>query len=524
MLARTTRILKQKTWMQSWSGLATATFDVMNPATGTIISSVPDMGPDQAEEMIELAESVRPVMAALSADQRSRALLTAAGVLEDRIHEIAGVMSAEAGKSPTESVGEINYSVSLLRWFASESPRMYGRTIPTDKPGRRLQTILQPVGVASLITPWNFPIAMLARKLGAAIAAGCPVVMKPAEDTPLSAQLLQEAFTGTDVPHGAINLVTCSRGNVDGVGTALATSEAVRKVSFTGSTAVGLHLNELAARSAKRVSLELGGNAPLIVFDDADVGAAVEGTMQSRFRNSGQTCVCTNRVYVADAVYDRYMEQLQEAVSNMHIGAEADCENASSAPIQGPLINERAATRAQALLQSALDDGARVLVGGRGRVSGSVARRVGEAPARHGLDSESGKARTAGASSAPFEPGTSYFDPVLLGGVSQDMRVMQEESFAPILPVMRFSGEEAEAVELANHASAGLAAYAFTRDLGRAHRVSEALQYGMVGVNEAVISTAVAPFGGIKLSGLGREGGAEGIAEYCNVKYTAFGI
>lgn len=491
---------------RSLSSRSGVEFDVINPATGQRIASVPDMGAERAEEVVYLAKQSQSQMAALTAEQRSGILFQAAEKLRSRAEQFADLVSTEAGKPRQESLAEVAYSASLLRWFAAETGKMYGRTIPTDNVQRRLHTILQPVGVAALLTPWNFPIAMLARKAGAAIAAGCPVVMKPAEDTPLSAMLFRDVLNSDLTPPGAVGLVTCSREKVEAVGTVLATSGAVSKLSFTGSTAVGLHLNALAAHSAKRVSLELGGNAPLIVFGDADVEAAVEATVASRFRNSGQTCVCTNRVYVADSVYEAFVERLCARVANLRIGFDPAASDHATSDL-GPLINARAVQRAQAFVDSAVQAGATVAVGGRGHVSGWTVRRVGDA-----------------ATPAPAEPGTCFFEPVVLLEATQDMRVVQEETFAPILPVLRFSGGEEEAVELGNHASAGLAAYAFTQDLGRAYRVSEALQFGMVGINQGVISTAVAPFGGVKLSGLGREGGAEGVFEYCNVKYVAMGV
>ncbi|KAA0152970.1 hypothetical protein FNF29_03493 [Cafeteria roenbergensis] len=478
------------------------TLDVRSPSTGELLQTVPSVTAAGARDAVRAAAAAQSAMAAMLPAEREAALLRLAAALEARSEELALTMAREAGKPLREARGEVAYSLGFFRWFAGEARRNYGRTIPTTHVDRRLWTIRQPVGLCALISPWNFPLAMLARKLAPAIAAGCASVMKPAEDTPLTALILAEEAARCGIPPDAASLLVCSRDDVAEVGEVLATDPAVKKLSFTGSTAVGKQLASWASGTVKRVSLELGGNAPAVVFRDADIGKAAAAIVASRFRNSGQTCVCTNRVLVDASVAGQLTDAMAELIDGLVIGDAAD-----ERTDVGPLVNERAAASAASFQQQALDAGARPVVGGRGRVSaaGGV-RRVGDAP------------------TAEFDPddGTTFFEPVLLVGASPGMRCVAEESFAPILPVTTFD-VEAEAVELANHASAGLAAYAFTRDLGRALRMSEALEFGMVGVNEAVISTEVAPFGGIKESGTGREGAAEGIDEYTEVKYVAVG-
>ena len=454
-----------------------------------------------AERCIERAAAAQPEARATLPAEREASLLRLASLIEARTDEFAAQIAAEAGKPITEARGEVAYSLGFFRWFAGEARRAYGHTIPTTHSDRRLWTTRHPVGVCALIAPWNFPLAMLARKLAPAMAAGCASVLKPAEDTPLTAVMLAEAAWESGFPAEAVQLVTCGRDNVAAVGEALATSPEVRKVSFTGSTPVGKQLAEWASGTVKRVSLELGGNAPLIVFDDADLDKAAAAVVASRFRNTGQTCVCANRILVQDGVHDDFVERLLALTAELRQG-----DASSDAVSLGPLINPRAVEKASSFLSDAVERGASVRLGGQGAIAApQQPRRVADAA-------------TAG---APCD-GTSFFDPVVLTGATPGMLCVDEESFAPIAPVVRF-GDEAEAVALANSGTAGLAAYAFTRDLGRALRVSDALEYGMVGVNEGVISTEVAPFGGVKESGLGREGGAEGLAEYTEVKYVAVG-
>jgi len=403
--------------------------------------------------------------------------------MHEHVDDLAAILTAECGKPLSEARGEIAYAASFLEYYSEEARRMYGEVIPQNAPGRRLLALREPVGVCALITPWNFPAAMITRKAGPALAAGCTVVIKPSEDTPLSALAMAELATRAGVPKGVINVVTGPREEAASIGTELATNKLVRKLSFTGSTAVGKLLMAQCASTVKKVSLELGGHAPFIVFDDADLDKAVEGCMGSKFRNAGQTCVCTNRIYVQSGVYEAFAKKLCAAVEALKMGPGQE-----EGVTIGPMINAAGVAKAHAQVEDAIKKGATVLVGGG-----------------HGT-----------------EFGENFYQPTVLGGVTSEMDITTNETFGPIAPLYRFDTEE-EAVNAANDTEAGLAAYFYTADQGRVWRVSEALEYGLVGANEGLISTEVAPFGGYKESGLGREGSRFGLDEYTEIKYVCMG-
>jgi succinate-semialdehyde dehydrogenase/glutarate-semialdehyde dehydrogenase len=450
--------------------------DVVDPATGAVLAAVASATPDDAERAIEAAHGAFPAWAALSAPERSRILRDWHGLVLEHVDELAAILTAEQGKPLAEAAGEIRYGAGFLEWYAEEAKRLYGETIPTNVPGRRISTIRQPAGVVATITPWNFPMAMIARKVAPALAAGCTLVVKPASETPLSALALAELGRRAGLPAGVLNVV---HGEPGPIGDVLTASVRVRVLSFTGSTEVGKLLLAKSAATVKRVALELGGNAPAIVFDDADLELAVRGAIASKFRNSGQTCVCANRVLVQSGVHDEFVARLEQAVRGLRVG------NGFDAGVeQGPLIDEGAVAKVERHVADALARGARVTVGGR----------------RHEL-------------------GGTFYEPTVLVGATGEMLVAREETFGPIAPVFRFDAER-EAIELANSTESGLAAYFFTRDLGRAHRVGEALEFGVVGINTGLISYEGAPFGGVKQSGLGREGSRHGIEDYLEWKYV----
>ncbi len=413
--------------------------------------------------------------AARPAPERADRLRRWFELILDHVDELAAILTAEQGKPLTEAAAEICYGARFVEWFAEESKRLYGETIPTNVVGRRVLTIRQPAGVAASITPWNFPMAMIARKAGPALAAGCTLVIKPDEETPLSALALAELARRAGLPPGVLNVVV---GDPEEIGDVITRSDTVRVLSFTGSTDVGRLLLAKCSGTVKRVALELGGNAPLVVFADADLDLAVRGAMASKFRNAGQTCVCANRILVESAIHDAFVERLADAVGALRVG-----NGFEEGVDQGPLINEAAVCKVEAHVADAVARGAEVVVGGR----------------RHAL-------------------GGSFFEPTVMTGVTGEMRVAREETFGPVAPVFRFDAE-AEAIELANNTESGLAAYFFTRDLGRAWRFGEALQFGVVGINTGVISYEGAPFGGMKQSGLGREGSRHGIDDYLEHKY-----
>lgn len=460
-----------------WVGAASsATFEVTNPATGEVLGTVPEMGVAETRQAIEAANAAWAGWRAKAVKERAFILRNWFQLMLDNQADLAKIMTLEQGKSLTEAAGEVAYAASFLEWFAEEGKRVYGDTIPANNPDQRILVTKMPIGVCAAITPWNFPSAMITRKAGPALAAGCPMVVKPAEATPYSALALAVLAERAGIPAGVFNVLT---GQPAAIGGEMTANPLVRKVTFTGSTAVGKLLMKQSADTLKKVSLELGGNAPFIVFEDADLDAAVSGVMASKYRNSGQTCVCANRILVQDSVYDAFAEKLAVAVNQLQVG-----NGLEDGVNQGPLINEAAVEKVEVHIADAVAKGARVVTGGK----------------RHEL-------------------GQYFFQPTLLADVTPQMRVATEETFGPLAPLFRFSDEQ-QAVQMANDTEFGLAAYFYARDVGRIWRVSEALEYGIVGVNTGIISTENAPFGGVKESGLGREGSKYGIEDYLEIKYT----
>ncbi|WP_312930507.1 NADP-dependent succinate-semialdehyde dehydrogenase [Stutzerimonas nitrititolerans] len=464
-------------WLDADGG---QTLEVNNPAGGEVLGTVPKMGAAETRRAIEAAERALPAWRDLTAKERSQTLRRWFELIMQNQEDLARLMPLEQGKPLTESRGEIAYAASFIEWFAEEAKRIYGDTIPGHQKDKRIIVIKQPIGVTAAITPWNFPAAMITRKAGPALAAGCTMVVKPASQTPFSALALAELAERAGIPKGVFSVVTGSAGDI---GNELTANPIVRKITFTGSTEVGAKLMEQCAPGIKKVSLELGGNAPFLVFDDADLDEAVKGAMQSKYRNAGQTCVCVNRIYVQDGVYDAFAQKFQAAVEKLKIGNGLD-----DGVDVGPLIDDRAAAKVKEHIEDAVANGARVVTGGKA----------------HSL-------------------GGSYFEPTLMINVPHTAKVAKEETFGPLAPLFRFK-DEAEAIALANDTEFGLAAYFYARDLGRVFRVAEALESGMVGVNTGMISTEVAPFGGVKSSGLGREGSKYGIEDYLEIKYLCLGL
>ncbi|MBB2928814.1 NADP-dependent succinate-semialdehyde dehydrogenase [Paraburkholderia silvatlantica] len=459
-----------------WQGAEDgATFEVKNPATGAVIGTVPRMGAAETRRAIAAANAAWPAWRAKTAKERSVILRKWHDLMMENADDLALILTTEQGKPLAEAKGEIGYAASFLEWFAEEGKRIYGDTIPTPANDKRIVVTKEPVGVCAAITPWNFPAAMITRKVGPALAAGCPIVLKPAEATPFSALALAVLAERAGVPRGVFSVVT---GDPKAIGGELTSNPTVRKLSFTGSTPVGRLLMSQCASTVKKVSLELGGNAPFIVFEDADLDAAVAGAIASKYRNSGQTCVCTNRFYVHDAVYDAFAAKLRDAVEKLKVGLGTE-----AGVTQGPLINEAAVLKVESHIEDALAKGAQVIAGGK----------------RHAL-------------------GHGFFEPTILTGVTPAMKVARDETFGPLAPLFRFSSDE-EVIRMANDTEFGLAAYFYSRDIGRVWRVAEALEYGMVGINTGLISNEVAPFGGVKQSGLGREGSHYGVDDYVVIKY-----
>ena len=452
---------------------------VNNPADNSILGTVPKMGADETRRAIEAAERALPEWRARTGKERAAVLRKLYELMIENQEDLAQLMTAEQGKPLTESRGEIVYAASFIEWFGEEGKRVYGDTIPGHMRDKRIVVLKQPIGVCAAITPWNFPAAMITRKMGPALASGCTMVLKPATQTPFSALALCELAERAGVPKGVFSCVT---GSAKAIGGEMTTNPIVRKLTFTGSTAVGKELMEQCAGTVKKLSLELGGNAPFIVFDDADLDAAVKGAIASKYRNAGQTCVCANRLLVQDGVYEAFAAKLAQAVKAMKVGAGAE-----TGTVIGPLIDMKAIEKVEEHVGDALKKGARVVIGGH----------------RHAL-------------------GGSFYEPTILADVTTDMQVTREETFGPVAPLFRFKSE-AEAIEMANDTEFGLAAYFYSRDVNRVWRVSEALEYGIVGINEGIISTEVAPFGGVKESGLGREGSKYGIEEFLEVKYLCMG-
>ncbi|ELF6208261.1 NADP-dependent succinate-semialdehyde dehydrogenase [Pseudomonas sp. NBB] len=462
-------------WLDADSG---QTINVTNPATGEVIGTVPKMGTAETRRAIEAADKALPAWRALTAKERSAKLRRWFELMIEHQDDLARLMTTEQGKPLAEAKGEIAYAASFIEWFAEEAKRVYGDTIPGHQPDKRLIVIKQPIGVTAAITPWNFPAAMITRKAGPALAAGCTMVLKPASQTPYSALALVELATRAGIPAGVLSVVTGSAGEVGGE---LTGNSLVRKLSFTGSTEIGRQLMEECAKDIKKVSLELGGNAPFIVFDDADLDKAVEGAIISKYRNNGQTCVCANRIYVQDGVYDAFAQKLAAAVAKLKIG-----NGLEEGTTTGPLIDGKAVAKVQEHIEDAVGKGAKVLSGGK-LIEGN------------------------------------FFEPTILVDVPNTAAVAKEETFGPLAPLFRFK-DEAEVIAMSNDTEFGLASYFYARDMSRVFRVAEALEYGMVGINTGLISNEVAPFGGIKASGLGREGSKYGIEDYLEIKYLCLSI
>ena len=464
-------------WIESG---AQGAIDVDNPATGEVIGTVPRLGRAETRQAIDAAARAFPAWRSRTGKERAQVMRRWFDLMMAEQDDLARLMTTEQGKPLTESRGEVAYAASFLEWFGEEAKRVYGDTIPPHQRDKRIVVIKEPVGVVACITPWNFPLAMITRKAGPAIAAGCTVVLKPASQTPFSALALAELAERAGVPKGVLNVIT---GSANEIGAELTSNPIVRKLSFTGSTETGKILMAQCASTVKKLSLELGGNAPFIVFDDADLDAAVEGAILSKYRNTGQTCVCANRLLVQDAVYDGFAERLSVAVKKLK-----PAPGLEAGATQGPLIDDRAVEKVESHISDATSKGAKVVVGGH----------------RHPL-------------------GGRFFEPTVLTEVTPAMIIAREETFGPVAPLFRFR-TEADAIALANDTEFGLAAYFYGRDIGRIWRVAEALEYGIVGINTGLISTEVAPFGGVKESGLGREGSKYGMEEFVEIKYLCMGI
>jgi succinate-semialdehyde dehydrogenase/glutarate-semialdehyde dehydrogenase len=474
-LLRTQAFIDGK-WVDADDG---ATLEVQNPANGECVAKVAKVGAAETQRAIDAAERAFATWRLTTAKERAALLRDWFNLIMAAQEDLAQILTAEMGKVLPEARGEIAYGASYLEWFAEEGKRIYGDVIPQAANDKRIVVIKQPVGVVACITPWNFPNAMLTRKIAPALAAGCTVVCKPASATPLSALALGELAERAGIPAGVVNMVV---GSSRHIGPALTGSSAVRKLTFTGSTQVGKQLVEECSRTLKKVSMELGGNAPFVVFDDANLEAAVAGAMASKYRNAGQTCVCTNRFLVQDGIYDAFTAKLSEAVKQLKLGSGCD-EGVTT----GPLIDTKAVQDVDELVQRSVAKGAKISLGGK-----------------------------------PSQLGECFYEPTVMLDVTNDMPIARQEIFGPVAPIMRFETEE-EAIAIANDTEVGLAAYVYTRDLGRTWRVSEALEYGMVGINEGIISNEAAPFGGVKESGSGREGSKYGIEDYLEIKYLCMG-
>ena len=465
----------------SWQAAdSAATINVTNPATGAVIGTVPKMGTVEAHRAIEAANAAQPLWRAKTAGERSRILRQWFELILANQEDLAILMTTEQGKPLAESRGEIGYAASFIEWFAEEGKRVYGDTVPSPRSDARIVVVKEPIGVCVAITPWNFPAAMITRKAGAALAAGCTMVIKPASQTPFSALALVEHANRAGLPAGVLSIVT---GSAKEIGAEMTSNPLVRKLSFTGSTEIGVQLLQACAPTVKKTSMELGGNAPFIVFDDANLDAAVAGAMFSKFRNAGQTCVCANRMLVQAGIYDAFAAKLVEAVSKLNVG-----NGLIEGTTQGPMIDEKAVAKVEELIADAKNKGAAITLGGN----------------RHAL-------------------GGSYFAPTILTNVTKNMLIAKEEIFGPVAPLFKFE-TEAEAINMANDTEFGLAAYFFSKDISRVWRVAEGLEYGMVGINTGAISNEMSPFGGMKSSGLGREGSKYGIEDYLEIKYLCMGI
>jgi succinate-semialdehyde dehydrogenase / glutarate-semialdehyde dehydrogenase len=455
-------------------------FDVHDPATGQKLADVANLTAKDAEVALNAANAAWPAWRNKTSKERSILLRKWFDLLMANQEDLGRIMTAEQGKPFAEAKGEVAYGASFVEWFAEEAKRVNGETLPQFDNNRRLMVLKQPIGVCAAITPWNFPLAMITRKVAPALAAGCPVVIKPAELTPLTALAAAELAVRAGIPAGVVNIITADSDNSIAIGKVFCSSDIVRHISFTGSTEVGRILMAQSAPSIKKLALELGGNAPFIVFDDADIDSAVEGAMASKYRNAGQTCVCANRIYVQDAVYDEFVQKFSAKVKTLKVGNGFD-----EGVVQGPLIEDAAIQKVERHVQDAIAKGGKVMAGG------------------HKLDGQ-------------------FFEPTVIANANADMLCAREETFGPFAPVFRFHKEQ-EAIDAANNTEFGLASYFFSRDIGRIYRVSEALEYGMVGINVGIIATEHVPFGGVKQSGLGREGSSHGMDEYLEMKYLCLG-
>lgn len=475
-------LLKTQAWLDGKWVDADSRFPVTNPANGLLIAEVPNQGPKEAELAIAAAAKAFPDWAAKTGKERAQLMRKWFDLIVASADDLAKLMTAEQGKPVPEAKGEVMYGASFIEWFAEEAKRVNGDVLASPAADRRLVTLKQPIGVCAAITPWNFPIAMITRKIAPAMAAGCTIVIKPAEQTPLSALALAELAHRAGIPAGVINVLTADSEQSIAIGKVLCSSLVVRHISFTGSTPVGRILMAQSAPSIKKMALELGGHAPFIVFDDADIDAAIEGAMISKYRNAGQTCVCTNRFYVQDKVYDEFVKKLSAGASKIKVG-----NGVEQGVQQGPLIDEQAVAKVKDHVNDALSKGAKLEAGGAAHALGGL-----------------------------------FYQPTVLSNISSEMKIMHEETFGPVAAVIRFHTEQ-EAVAAANDTDFGLASYFYTRDASRVWRVAEQLEYGMVGINTGLISNEVGPFGGVKQSGLGREGSKYGIDEYLELKYLCIG-
>ncbi|MFB2757958.1 NADP-dependent succinate-semialdehyde dehydrogenase [Shewanella xiamenensis] len=482
MLLKDPSLLRQQCYINGqWcDAQSKETVAIANPATGAVIASVPVMGQVETQAAIAAAEAALPAWRALTAKERGAKLRRWFELLNENSDDLALMMTTEQGKPLAEAKGEVTYAASFIEWFAEEAKRVYGDTIPGHQGDKRIMVIKQPVGVTAAITPWNFPAAMITRKAAPALAAGCTMVVKPAPQTPFTALALAVLAERAGIPAGVFSVIT---GDAIGIGNEMCSNPVVRKLSFTGSTNVGIKLMEQCAPTLKKLSLELGGNAPFIVFDDANIDAAVEGAMIAKYRNAGQTCVCANRIYVQEGVYDEFARKLSIAVGKLKVG-----EGITEGVTTGPLINRAAVEKVQSHLEDALSKGATVVAGGK-----------------------------------PHSLGGNFFEPTVLTHVDSSMRVAREETFGPLAPLFKFTDVD-DVIKQANDTEFGLAAYFYGRDISLVWKVAEALEYGMVGVNTGLISTEVAPFGGMKSSGLGREGSKFGIEEYLEIKYICMSV
>ena len=481
LILKDATLFKQHCYLNGqWSAADNGTtIDVTNPASGEKLGTIPKMGAEETRRAIEAANAALPAWRAKTAKERSNILKKWFELMIANQDDLATIMTAEQGKPLAESKGEIAYAASFIEWFAEEAKRIYGDVIPGHAVDKRIVVIKEPIGVCAAITPWNFPAAMITRKAGPALAAGCTMVVKPATATPYSALALAELGQRAGIPAGVFSVITGASG---AIGTEMTTNPIVRKLTFTGSTEIGKQLMSQCAGTVKKVSLELGGNAPFIVFDDADLDAAVEGAIASKYRNTGQTCVCTNRLLVQEGVYDAFVEKLTAAVARLKVG-----DGLKGEVQQGPLIDLDAVAKVEEHIADAVSKGARIALGGK----------------RHEL-------------------GGSFFQPTILTGVTPEMLVAREETFGPLAPIFKFATDK-EAVQMANDTEFGLASYFYSRDINRVWKIAEALEYGMVGINTGLVSTEVAPFGGMKESGIGREGSRYGIEEFLEIKYLCMG-